>query len=350
MPVDNSSGWYNYGTQGHQGEWNGHVWTGRTRDDSSVPGPPQWHRSPLRFLRHPWFWVFLGFWAASTLLGFAVNSIDHSNAFWFVVFAVLVFGACFGFTLIYWPHMQFRQLPDLGKVLLWGLVSGAVAVALAIPIEGYLEPDLKVPLAADLWLSGVIEETSKILVPIFLWIFGKGVFRDPRVGFLLVLVSGSVFGGVEGAQYILGGGENSAPSMALARPVAELTHAVWASIAATMIWFAAARLGRLVTWVGFVGWLMAAGLHSFHDGIASFNTTGTKNTIATGTSYATIGKGLTEGAALVVFSFVFLIIAFYVLKYFAARELVPPNAIDTNPPHWRPRMVQWAMPKAGRRA
>ncbi len=350
MPVDNSSGWYNYGTQGHQGEWNGHVWTGRTRDDSSVPGPPQWHRSPLRFLRHPWFWVFLGFWAASTLLGFAVNSIDHSNAFWFVVFAVLVFGACFGFTLIYWPHMQFRQLTDLRKVLLWGLVSGAVAIALAISLEGYLEPDLQVPFAADLWLSGVIEETSKILVPILLWIFGKGIFRDPRVGFLLVLVSGSVFGGVEGAQYILGGGENSAPSMALARPVAELTHAVWASIAATMIWFAAARLGRLVTWVGFVGWLLAAGLHSFHDGIASFNTTGTKNTIATGTNYATIGKGLTEGAALVVFSFAFLIIAFFVLKYFAARELVPPGAIDPNPPHWRPRMVQWAMPKASPRA
>jgi hypothetical protein len=70
---------------------------------------------------------------------------------------------------------------------------------------------------------------------------------------------------------------------------------------------------------------LAAGLHSFHDGIASFDTTGTKNSIAAGTSYATIGKGLTEGAALVVFSVAFLIIAFYVLKYFAARELVPPT-------------------------
>jgi hypothetical protein len=95
---------------------------------------------------------------------------------------------------------------------------------------------------------------------------------------------------------------------------------------------------------------LAAGLHSFHDGIASFDTTGTKNSIAAGTSYATIGKGLTEGAALVVFSVAFLIIAFYVLKYFAARELVPPTTIETDPPHWRPRMVHWAMPKDSSRA
>jgi len=41
-----------------------------------------------------------------------------------------------------------------------------VAVGLATGIEGNLEPDLKVPFAADLWASGVIEETSKILVPV----------------------------------------------------------------------------------------------------------------------------------------------------------------------------------------
>lgn len=345
-----SEGWYPYGVAAQQAQWDGRVWTSQVRPDPTVAAPPPWHRNPLRFLGHLWFWVFLGFWAATALLGLAVNSINHSGLAWAAVFALLVFGACFGFTLIYWPHMQFRQLPDLRNVLVWGLVSGVVAITVAISIEGYLEPDLKVPFAADLWLSGVIEETSKLLVPVLLWIFAKGIFRDPRVGFLLVLVSGSVFGGVEGAQYILGTGENAAPAMALGRPIAEVTHPIWTSIAATMIWFAAARLGRLVTWVGFVGWAMAAGLHSMHDGLGSFSQSGSKNTIASGLDFATVGDALREGAGLVAISVVFLIMSFYVLKYFAARELVPPTAIETNPPHWRPRMVHWAMPKDSSRA
>ncbi len=280
------------------------------------------------------------------VVALAINNVPHNNTLWFVVFALLFFGACFGFTLIFWPHMQFRRLPSLGKLLAWGLLSGFVAVGLATGIEGYLEPDLKVPFAVDLWASGVIEETSKILVPILLWIFGKGLFRDPRAGFLLVLVSGSVFGAIEGAQYLLAGGENSAPAMAVMRPVAEATHPVWTAIAATMIWFAAARLGRLVTWVGFVGWLMAAGLHSLHDGLLSFSASGTQNDASAGIQLASVGVALASGAVVALYGALWLVIVYFVLKSYAARELTPPTAISANPPGWRPRMSQWAMPKA----
>ena len=30
------------------------------------------------------------------------------------------------------------------------------------------------------------------------------------------------------------------------------------------------------------------------------------------------------------------------------RELVPPTAIAQNPPHWRPRLVLWGVPRATR--
>ena len=183
-------------------------------------------------------------------------------------------------------------------------------------------------------------------MPILLWIFGKGMFRDPRAGFLMVLVSGSVFGGVEGAQYLLAGGQNSAPAMAMMRPVAEASHPVWTAIAATMIWFAAARLGRLVTWVGLVGWLMAAGLHSLHDGLLSFSASGTQNNAAAEMQLASVEVALISGAVLAVYGIMWLVIAYAVLKYYAARELTPPTAISANPPGWRPRLVHWAMPKA----
>ncbi len=239
---------------------------------------------------HLWFWVFLGFWTATALLGLAVNSIDHSNAFWFVVFAVLVFGACFGFTLIYWPHMQFRQLTDLRKVLLWGLVSGAVAIALAISLEGYLEPDLQVPFAADLWLSGVIEETSKILVPILLWIFGKGIFRDPRVAFSVARQHGPS-SAVWRARSTSSRRRERRPVHGVGPgPVAELTHAVWASIAATMIWFAPRRARTDWSRMGGLrrGGALAAGLLNvpWSSRAGSAPPGVTKNTICTGVDSA----------------------------------------------------------------
>ena len=81
-----SEGWYPYGVAGQQAQWDGRVWTSQVRPDPTVAAPPPWHRNPLRFLGHLWFWVFLGFWAATALLGLAVNSINHSGLAWAAVF------------------------------------------------------------------------------------------------------------------------------------------------------------------------------------------------------------------------------------------------------------------------
>ena len=76
-PAGVDQGWYPYGQPHEAGEWDGHVWTGRSRPDDEVEPSEPWHRSPVRFLTHAWFWVFLGFNVITVVVALAINNTPH---------------------------------------------------------------------------------------------------------------------------------------------------------------------------------------------------------------------------------------------------------------------------------
>jgi RsiW-degrading membrane proteinase PrsW (M82 family) len=240
-------------------------------------------------------------------------------------------------------HERFGQLPHLRNLLIWGFVAGMVAIVLAEVVEPVLEPKLGLPFAADLWLSGPIEETCKLLVPFLLLAFGSKAFKDPRAGLLLVLMSGMVFGAVEGMGYI-GDPKGWLPlEMSIVRPVSELLQPFLTAFAAGVIWLAAWRTGRAVTAIGAGAWVVAMAVHSFHDGIGSAGQTSTHDTGLT--TVASVGDALVGSIYTFLFSLLITVLLFLLLRH-SARELVPPNAIEDNAPHWRPQIKQWGLPKA----
>ncbi|OZC34025.1 PrsW family glutamic-type intramembrane protease [Gordonia polyisoprenivorans] len=335
-------GWYPYGAASTTAHWDGMGWTGESAPDSSVSSPPAWHRRPWRFLTHQWFWWIVA--GMVVAVGFGIIGNSGSGHWWVWPAAIGVVLVMTGIVTLVAPHLRFTELNRLPLTIVVGVVSGAVALGVATAVEGLLEPHLHLPFAVDLWLSGPIEETCKIAVPLILLIFARSVFGDPRRGVLMVLISGSVFGIGEAIQYMGGGnGTNSHLLQAVTRPLTEIGHPLWASIAAAAIWLAAHRSGRVITKVGFLGWLTAALLHSVHDGIGSFGQHGSKNTVTD--QDFTLTDVVQEGVVLNVFSILVAVVSYLVLRH-VLRELVPPTAIATNAPRWRPRLVQWGVPEA----
>lgn len=343
--ISSEPGWYPFGKPGVAGRWDGMSWTGEHTADASVPQPPRWNRRPWRFLTHRWFWLVVVGLAFVILCGIIGN--NGQSRWWVWPAGIGVAVVMLGVISLFQPHLRFTELDRLGLTIGAGVVSGAVAIAAATALEGVLEPRLNMPFAVDLWLSGPIEETCKIAIPLILLIWARPIFGDPRRGVLLVLISGAVFGVGESVEYMGGGhGTNSHLLQAVTRPLTEIGHPLWATIAASAIWLGAHRSGRLITRIGVVGWLVAAGLHSLHDGIGSFGQHGSQNTVTD--QDVSMAEVVREGIALNVFSIGVAVISFLILRHFL-RELVPPTAVAANSPHWRPQLKWWGVPIATRK-
>ncbi|OPX14948.1 PrsW family glutamic-type intramembrane protease [Gordonia sp. i37] len=335
-------GWYSYGVASTIARWDGMGWTGQSAPDSSMAPLPAWHRRPWLFLTHQWCWWVVAGMAVTIGLGVVGNS--RSGRWWVWPAALGVLLVMTGVVTLVAPHLRFTELNQLPLTIVIGVVSGAIAIGIATAIEGLLEPHLHLPFAADLWLAGPIEETCKIAVPLFLLICARSVFGDPRRGVLMALISGSVFGIGEAIEYMGGGsGTNSHLLQALTRPLAETGHPLWAGTAAAAIWLGAHRSGRVATTVGFLGWLTAAAVHSVHDGIGSFGQHGSTNTVTD--QDFTLTEVVQEGVMLNVFSILVAVASYLILRH-VLRELVPPTAIATNAPRWRPRLARWGVPRA----
>jgi hypothetical protein len=111
-----------------------------------------------------------------------------------------------------------------------------------------------------------------------------------------------------------------------------------AGFAAAVIWLAAWRRRRPVTVAGVVAFLIAAGIHSLHDGIVTFFHVrpNSFNASLARTLRQAIDRGLTGMAvALVLAAFL------YLLARHGARELTAPGDIADSPPAWRPQLKPW---------
>jgi hypothetical protein len=115
-------------------------------------------------------------------------------------------------------------------------------------------------------------------------------------------------------------------------------HVFVTGFAAAVIWLAAWRRKRAFTKAGTVAFLIAVGIHSFHDGIATFSHINPKSTLSSlaQTLHDAIEKGLSGGV------FALGIAALlYLLARHAIRELTAPGDIAACPPPWRPQIKLW---------
>ncbi len=158
-------------------------------------------------------------------------------------------------------------------------------------------------------------------------------------GFYLVVVSGATTGAVEGVEW-----EARAHhtwfhlQLALVRPAAELPHVFVTGFAGAVIWLAAWRRGRAMTWAGTAAFAIAVGLHSLHDGFITLfgvSPQPAPSSIAQ-TAGQAIGKGLAGGLFALGIG-----IASFLLGRHGARELSPPGAVAAAPPPWRPQIKTW---------
>jgi hypothetical protein len=229
-----------------------------------------------------------------------------------------------------------------------GLISGIVSVGIAYIVELVVQNLLGIN--ALLWLVGPIEETSKLLVPIICLAFGVKEIKDPRSGLLAVLISAGVFGLGEGAIYQTKAGYLITHSwlplqMAILRPASEIPHMFMAGFAAAVIWLAAYHRKRVITVAGVVAFLLAAGLHSVHDGVSTFVHQAKGNSIQ---GFSTSSHSLSQSIYVGIGGlFLGLLFAFpvYILLRHSARELVPPEAVNHNSKHWRPKIKHWGIHK-----
>ena len=207
-------------------------------------------------------------------------------------------------------------------------------------LEGSLEPKVFRYMLEILALAGPVEETSKLLVPVLLLAFGGALFRDPRAGLLLVLVTGAVFGIAEGSGYIAKMDANMALVQAIGRPLGELLHVYLTGFAAAVIWLAARRAGRVFTRAGIVAWVVVLALHSLHDVLPGLFKPGqTPDEYLASRPVSTI-EALQLGVPTLILNLTVAVLLFLLQRH-SARELTPPNAISSNAPHWRPQLKQW---------
>ncbi|MFD6896988.1 PrsW family glutamic-type intramembrane protease [Rhodococcus sp. NPDC060086] len=331
-----SAGWYAFGPAGRAARWDGQAWTGQVRQAPDIEALPATKRHRFGFLTHRWFSLFMLGWVVTALGAVLGTEVPDTHWWWLMIVAIGLAISVYGFLLIFEPHLRFSQLTDIRTVIVAGLVSGAAAYGIAYLIEvPLLKHRLDVGLLGELTLAGPVEETAKLLVPLLMWIFVASRFRNPRAGLLTVLISGATFGVGEGIEYIARDGHDAHLLMAILRPLAEAAHPVMTAIAASLIWLAAYRSRRLVTVAGLVGWVVAMVLHSAHDMPGDLGR-GSGGTAADGADVA--GMGIVGN----LFSLVWLVLVFCVLRH-VARELAPPSAAVDSPPQWRPRITQWGV-------
>ena len=332
--TDGTPGWYCYGPVPRLAEWDGTAWTGDSHGAAAAPvlaGPPR----PFAFLLQPWVrWLVLG--QALVILP-ALLSGGTGVAWWSLVSVVGYAAFLGGSVLVVTRYLSLDQLGGM-RALTWiGIGSGVVAFGIGFGLE--VVASHLFGWATTLWLAGPIEEGGKLFVPVLLLAFGAPRFRIPKVGLYLVLVSSATVGVIEGVEYQVRPEFAWAHlEMALIRPSAELLHVFVAGFAAAVIWLAAWRRGRVLTGAGAVAFLVAAGIHSFHDGIATF---GHVDPRAFNASLAqTLGEALAKGIGGALFAAVIAAFCFLLARH-GARELTGPEQVAGCPPPWRPQVKSW---------
>jgi RsiW-degrading membrane proteinase PrsW (M82 family) len=215
-------------------------------------------------LRRPWVQTLLGGLALWVILDWATLASKNIN----LVPSLILLGACLGpVTFVVYVYERVRDVP--WPALLQCFVVGGILGVTAASILEYrtlLEYGALPTIAI-----GLIEETSKLLVPLV--IFAVARYRREADGLLIGVASGMGFAAFESMGYGLTallashGHIGSVEQVLFTRTVlAPAGHAAWTGLICAALWRARERR----TWVIFpLAFVVAVTLHALWDSVAS---------------------------------------------------------------------------------
>ena len=225
----------------------------------------------MRTLRQAWLWVLtigLGVFCGLVAL---VNSGNGG-----LIGAMIVVGsAVVPVSMVTYIGSHERRL-DMGRhrlippgSIIWTfLVGGAIGVITAGLVEFFVLRQLNI---SQLFLVGLVEETVKLIVPVF--IFLEGRYRSEADGLLFGIASGMGFAMLETIGYGLTAFAQSSGDVTvveqtlLARGLlSPAGHAAWTGMVCAVLWRQRDRAGRPVFNLAIAGAFVAAiVLHALWD-------------------------------------------------------------------------------------
>lgn len=311
-------------------KWDGEVWTDEVRAAPEGATLSHYKRHFFRFLHHGgWkLWlVWLVFTIGATALWADDRKADVVSGIQILMVplaAAATFLVMVAFLRFMIRRVGFDRIDadTRRSIIKWGIISAVIGFALAYAVEVFLPKAFGDNIKDDpTWslLAGPAEETAKLLVPVILWI--KGRFRLPREGYLLVLICSVAVGVIEGTEYAVQPEEWSP-----GRTVLEIMHPLLTGFVAAVAWQAAWHRKSIFTGAAIGAWVIAMAAHSTNDVLVlSHHTPGA---VAKVTNVVSIA----------------VVVLMYLLQRHSARQMVPPDLVDPNPPRWRPNAPKHAQP------
>lgn len=307
----NGAGWYPSGVAQRLGYWDGQAWTADVRVDPGVPGEgiPAWSSLLTSF----WVWCAVAGLVGAFIIGALGQGTQVVSEISTVVASLAVLVGFGGYLMSHWEG----AVPGLASRTLAGLVLGCVAAGLAITLHALVRRVIE---DLDTVLVGVIEESSKVLGLLVLWLLVPRL-RAPATGATIALVAACTFAFVEASLYAAGiaVGPGSGSGSFVNRSLIELLHPILTVGVVAVGWVAAHRRGRLLTLPLFAALAAAVVIHTASD----------LAVLATGNAVI-LGQ---------VVSYLIMVLAFaYFLKP-AVRKFVSPWHVTRVTPGWHMRLA-----------
>lgn len=294
--------------------WDGDVWTDDRRPATPEETLPAYRRRVWHFLRTPGWALTLVFLVSTGVCLALVAQDPHatrpSGVTWLLPPLALLASVSMmvGVGVFFDRRLAASRLPQVRAAVAWGVLSGAVAVGVALLFEVGLPALFHADGDAHGWslIAGPAEESAKLAIPVVLWFTGR--FRLPRQGFVLVVTSAATFGMLEAARYGL-----SPDDFQPGRTGGEILHVVFTGFVAAVAWQAAWKGRTWFTAAGMAAVVAAMALHSANDYLV-LGKFGVLSSLATPTA---------------------VVVSYLLLKH-SARQMVPPDRVATVSPRWRP--------------
>ena len=310
--------------------WDGRAWTGRTADG----GPPAERSRRFRGLFWgAWVWHLL----AAVVVLLAGSALYQSSG----NIHVMGLASLLGMAGVCWAFYGFvsRRLAlhdVVGPLTIVSVVVGTSGAVLLIAanINSWIINGAGIA-TATAWV-GVVEEGTKLLVPLLLFLAGR--YRDPRAGIALGLASGFGFAITETTQYAYATAAASGPNFCgtgtlESTPAAVVQeqifrvftvsplHWLWTGIATAIAWRLWHLYGRRGMWGALGGIALVMVVHSLNDSSA--------------TAFCD-NPAASTGA--VVLRWVLLVVMYVVFRAWA-RKSVPPQLVGVVGRGWVPRRL-----------
>ncbi|MFD6445075.1 PrsW family glutamic-type intramembrane protease [Promicromonospora sp. NPDC060204] len=310
--------------------WDSRAWTGEVADGG--PASARGRHFHGQFWG-PWVWYLVA--AVVVLMAGSVVYQSSGNIHVMGVASLLgMAGVCWAFYRFVNRQLALDDVVGPVTVLAVAVGTSGAVLLVAANINSWIINDAGIA-AATAWV-GVVEEGTKLLVPLLLFVVGR--YRDPRAGIAVGLASGFGFAITETTQYAYQTASASGPNFCGtgvldATPAAVVQeqifrvftvsplHWLWTGIAAAIAW----RLWHLYGWRGTWGALGGIALvmvvHSLNDSSA--------------TAFCD-DPAASSGAAVLRWV---LVVVMYVVFRAWARKSVPPQLVGVVSRGWVPRRL-----------